>query len=74
MDAIKPINAQALIRLKAHQALLSPQQYKTLRGQILAGDAEGAARGLEKIIERRRSRDNTTRQSPGNSNRQQPKN
>jgi hypothetical protein len=73
MDAIKPINAQALIRLKAYRGQLSPQQYKTLRGQILAGDAEGAARGLEKILERRRSRDNTTRQSPGNSDRQQPK-
>ena len=61
MDAIKPINAQALIRLKAYRGQLSPHQYKTLKGQILAGNAEGAARGLEKIMERkRRSHDNTT--------------
>lgn len=61
-----------IYQLSTLQRYLTTQQYKTLRGQILAGDAEGATRGLEKIIERRR-RDNATRQSPGNSDRQQPK-
>lgn len=73
MDAVKP-NTGALYQLKTCRRVLTPQQYRTLRGQILAGDAEGAARGLEKIMERRRRRsDHTTRQGPGNSDRQQPK-
>lgn len=72
MDGIKQ-NMGALYQLNTCRRVLTPQQYKTLRGQILAGDAEGAARGLEKIMERRRrSHDNTTRQGPGDSNGQQP--
>ena len=31
---------------------LTYQQYKTLRGQCLAGDAEGAMRGFYKILQR----------------------
>jgi hypothetical protein len=73
MDVIKQ-NTGALYQLNTCRRALTPQQYKTLRGQILAGDAEGAARGLEKIMERRRRRhDNTTRQGSGNSDRKQPK-
>lgn len=26
------------------------QQYRTLRGQVLAGDAEGAMKGLRKLL------------------------
>ena len=55
MDALKPVNANALIRLKASRPKLSVQQYRTLRGQVLAGDAEGAMRGLEKVLGRRMS-------------------
>ena len=73
MDAVKQ-NMGALYQLNTYRRALTKQQYKTLRGQILAGDAEGAARGLEKIMERRRRRhDHTTRQGPGHSDRQQPK-
>ena len=52
MDAIKQ-NMGALYQLNTCRRVLTPQQYKTLRGQIMAGDAEGATRGLEKIMERK---------------------
>lgn len=63
MDALKPIDPRALIQLKAYRTKLTPQQYKTLRGQILAGDADGAMRGLQKLMARRREWcDHKTRQ------------
>ena len=40
----------ALMRLKACRGRLTTQQYKTLRGQILAGDSEGAMKGLRKLL------------------------
>lgn len=42
--------ATAYIRLKACRHRLTTQQYKTLRGQILSGDAEGAMKGLRKLL------------------------
>ena len=39
-----------LNRLKRYQRDLDYMQWKTLRGQALAGDVEGAERGLMKII------------------------
>ena len=44
------VDQKALGRLLSVKPKLSRQQYKTLKGQILAGDAEGAMRGLEKLI------------------------
>lgn len=56
----------ALLHLKGWDYLLSPQQYKTLRGQILAGDPDGAMKGLHNILEkRRRDYEHPTRQDPG---------
>ena len=46
------IDVKALIQLKACRGQLTYQQYKTLRGQVLAGDSEGAMRGLQKILNR----------------------
>ena len=43
----------ALKRLKAERPALSRQQYKTIRGQILAGDIAGAMKGLETIRKRK---------------------
>lgn len=43
------IDNKALGRLLAAKRLLTRQQYKTLKGQILAGDADGAMRGLAKL-------------------------
>ena len=44
------VNVGALIRLKGARPHLSTQQYKTLRGQVLAGDPDGAMRGLRKLL------------------------
>ena len=46
--------AAAYIRLKACSHRLTNEQYKTLRGQILAGDPEGAMKGLRKLLLRAR--------------------
>ncbi len=50
MDAMKQINAAALIQIKGARRHLTAQQYRTLRGQVLAGDDAGALKGLRKIL------------------------
>ena len=40
----------ALSLLKIYRVRLTDQQYKTLRGQALAGDPEGAVKGLKKLL------------------------
>lgn len=47
---MREIDTGALIRLKGARHRLTPQQYKTLRGQVLAGDPVGAMKGLRKIL------------------------
>lgn len=47
---MKEVNVGALIRIKHAQHLLTLHQYKTLRGQVLAGDPDGAMRGLRKLL------------------------
>lgn len=44
------VDTRALGHLRSVKNRLSRQQYLTLRGQILAGDSEGAMRGLKKIL------------------------
>ena len=56
---------QALGHLRANNRNLTPQQFKTLRGQILAGDPAGAMKGLQNILKRRQDREHPTRQDPG---------
>lgn len=46
------IDMRAMMQLKACKSRLTPQAYRTLRGQILAGDADGAIKGLRKILRR----------------------
>jgi len=41
-----------LMQLKQCQDMLTSQQYKTLKGQALAGDVLGAQQGLTKLINR----------------------
>lgn len=41
---------QALGHLRSNNPYLTPQQFKTLRGQILAGDPAGAMKGLQRIL------------------------
>lgn len=45
------VDNKALGRLLAAKKMLSRQQYKTLKGQILAGNSDGAMRGLARMIE-----------------------
>ena len=47
---MKEINTNALILLKLYRNRLTVQQYKTLRGQILAGDDAGAMKGLKRLL------------------------
>lgn len=35
--------------LKESKKYLTPQQYRTIKGQVLAGDVEGAIKGLKRI-------------------------
>ena len=41
---------RALKKLNRVKAALSSHQYKTIRGQIIAGDLFGADKGLRKIL------------------------
>ena len=52
MDELKRIDPRALIQLKACRDRLTAQQYKTLRGQVLAGESNGALRGLRNVLNR----------------------
>jgi hypothetical protein len=38
--------------LKKYKDYLTRQQYRTLKGQIIAGDKEAAMKGLKKILKR----------------------
>lgn len=50
MEKASRIDAGALIQIKGARSRLTWQQYKTLRGQVLSGDPDGALRGLRKIL------------------------
>lgn len=49
-----------LTKLKWNRKYLTGQQIRTIRGQILAGDLEGAEKGLAKLIERQGVKNETT--------------
>ena len=49
---MKEINVQAMMRLKAYRRRLTWKQYSVMKGQILAGDADGAMKGLDRILRR----------------------
>lgn len=44
------VDTRALGHLRSAKKQLTRQQYLTLRGQVLAGDSDGAMRGLKKIL------------------------
>lgn len=50
------IDTGALLLLRNTKHRLSRQQYRTLKGQVLAGDADGAMKGLRRILRRRAER------------------
>lgn len=48
------LKAHTFLRaLKKYNGLITGQEFKTLRGQALAGDIEGATKGLERILGRK---------------------
>lgn len=47
---MRGIDAKALIQIKGARHRLTTQQYRTLRGQILTGDPDGAMKGLRKLL------------------------
>ena len=53
MEDVNPINIQALKELKRARRYLTPQQYRTIKGQILAGQTVQALKGLERLLQRR---------------------
>ena len=53
-EAVRYLKAQDFLRmLYKHSQYLTRQQMKTLRGQALNGDIDGAMRGLGTIMNRR---------------------
>lgn len=50
---MRPIDKDAMITLKVLRGRLTGQQYSTLKGQILSGDAAGAMKGLMRLLRRR---------------------
>lgn len=50
MAVLTPRQNAVLWSLKHFSHRLTRQQLKTLRGQVLAGDPDGADRGLRKIL------------------------
>ena len=46
--------------LEANRCKLTRQQFKTLKGQVIAGDIAGAEKGLQKLLARRERRGTTT--------------
>lgn len=39
-------------RLKENKKHLTKQQYRTIKGQLIAGDIEGANKGLNKLLKK----------------------
>lgn len=50
MERTPVVNQKAIRTLKGYRDQLTKQQYKTIRGQILAGDDTGALKGLRRLI------------------------
>lgn len=54
MSELNMMQKDALKRLSLAGKRLSKQEYKTIKGQILSGSPEGALRGLERVLNKRR--------------------
>jgi hypothetical protein len=48
-----------LREVRKYKDHLTRQQFKTLRGQVINGECEGAKKGLEKILNRRMQPEHT---------------
>lgn len=45
------VDINALRRLTAYRNYITKRQYLTIKGQIFAGDPQGAMKGLDKILQ-----------------------
>ena len=54
------VDQGAMRILRNSRDSLSRHQYKTLRGQVLAGDPDGAMKGLRKLLSRNHGRTRRT--------------
>lgn len=52
----KEIDQHAMRWLKKNRHHLTPQQYRTIKGQILAGYPVGAMNGLAKLLNRKKAK------------------
>jgi len=50
MEEYRAAETLVLLQIKDNKHKLTRQQYKTLVGQVRAGDTEGALKGLRKIL------------------------
>lgn len=46
------MNEWSILERCRNSRLITRQQYKTIKGQLRAGDTEGAIKGLKKLVER----------------------
>ena len=53
MEDVNFVNIQAMRELKRARQYLTPQQYRTIKGQILAGQTVQAMKGLWRLLQRR---------------------
>lgn len=57
MDAVRDEHTQTFLKiLGRYRNALTRQQLKTLRGQALGGDPQGAMKGLRKLLARSEQR------------------
>ena len=54
MGEVQRIDHRAVIRLRSCKPRLTRQQYRTLRGQVFAGDSTGAMKGLDRLLARKK--------------------
>ena len=53
MEGLNPVSIQAMKYLKRARPYLTPQQYRTIKGQILAGQTVQAMKGLDRLLKKR---------------------
>lgn len=58
MKTQNPTDMRLILRVLKETDVLTKQQHRTLEGQVLAGDVDGAKKGLRRIIRRLKNNSN----------------
>lgn len=58
MKTKKPTDMRLTLKVLRETDVLTKQQHRTLEGQVLAGDVDGAKKGLRRIIRRLKNNSN----------------